>query len=98
MCIHDVPAFAGMAVGCCVIGWLYFIIFNFDYMPIYEEEYEQNTYPPRPKYAPREEEWEVIESLKKEIHTLGPSWNLFGMVDRMKFFIEKLEQLKNKRS
>jgi len=37
-----------------------------------------------------------IEILEKEINELGPTWNLFGKVDRMKFLLKKIkEELKS---
>lgn len=34
----------------------------------------------------------AIQELKDEIYNLGPSWNLFGKVDRMKELIDQIEQ------
>ena len=32
-----------------------------------------------------------IELLEKEINSLGPSWNLFGKLDKMKHLIKKIK-------
>ena len=32
-----------------------------------------------------------LEELEREIQSLGPDWNLFGKVDRMKLLIKKLK-------
>ena len=32
-----------------------------------------------------------LEELRKELDSLGQSWNLFGKVDRMKLLIEQLK-------
>ena len=40
---------------------------------------------------------EIIEQLEIELNQLGPNWNLFGKVDKMKYLLEQLkQQLKNK--
>lgn len=33
-----------------------------------------------------------IDKLEKEINSLGPSWNLFGKVDKMKHLIQKIKE------
>lgn len=38
---------------------------------------------------------EIIEQLENEINQLGPNWNLFGKVDKMKYLLEKLKKLTN---
>jgi len=37
-----------------------------------------------------------IELLENEINGLGPSWNLFGKVDKMKYLLKKIKEDFNK--
>jgi|TARA_R110000803_G_scaffold45501_2_gene95900 hypothetical protein len=39
-----------------------------------------------------------LEELKKELDSLGASWNLFGKVDRMKLLVEQLKFKLNKKN
>lgn len=32
-----------------------------------------------------------IELLESELNSLGPAWNLFGQVDKMKFLLKKIK-------
>lgn len=37
----------------------------------------------------------IIEQLENEINQLGPNWNLFGKVDKMKYLVKQLKKLTN---
>jgi len=39
----------------------------------------------------------IIEELEIELNKLGPSWNLFGKVDRMKYLVQKLKNQLNEK-
>jgi hypothetical protein len=35
----------------------------------------------------------IIEELEVELNKLGPNWNLFGKVDKMKYLVKQLKKL-----
>ena len=36
---------------------------------------------------------EIIEQLEIELNQLGPNWNLFGKVDKIKYLVKQLKKL-----